>query len=24
VREVQALLAEQYKRGEADPDDWVR
>ena len=22
VREVQALLAEQYKRGEADPDDW--
>jgi hypothetical protein len=24
VREIQALLAEQYKRGEADPDDWVR
>ncbi len=24
VREVQALLVEQYKRGEADPDDWVR
>jgi hypothetical protein len=24
VREVQRLLADQYKRGEADPDDWVR
>jgi hypothetical protein len=24
VREIQQLLAEQYKRGEADPDDWVR
>ncbi len=24
VREVQALLVEQYKRGDADPDDWVR
>jgi hypothetical protein len=24
VRELQALLAEQYKRGEADPDDWLR
>jgi hypothetical protein len=24
VREIQGLLAEQYKRGEADPDDWVR
>ncbi|HVA07093.1 MAG TPA: hypothetical protein VNG12_10170 [Acidimicrobiales bacterium] len=24
VREIQALLVEQYKRGEADPDDWVR
>jgi len=24
VRELQKLLAEQYKRGEADPDDWVR
>jgi len=24
VREVQALLAAQYKRGEADPDDWLR
>ncbi len=24
VREVQALLVEQYKHGEADPDDWVR
>lgn len=24
VRELQALLVEQYKRGDADPDDWVR
>ena len=24
VREIQALLVEQYKRGDADPDDWVR
>ena len=24
VREVQALLVERYKRGDADPDDWVR
>ena len=24
VREIQALLVEQYKRGEADPDDWLR
>jgi hypothetical protein len=24
VCEVQALLVEQYKRGQADPDDWVR
>jgi hypothetical protein len=24
VREVQALLVELYKRGDADPDDWVR
>lgn len=24
VREVQGLLVEQYKRGDADPDDWVR
>jgi hypothetical protein len=24
VRELQALLVEQYKRGEADPDDWIR
>lgn len=24
VREIQALLADQYKRGAADPDDWVR
>jgi len=22
VREIQALLVEQYKRGVADPDDW--
>lgn len=24
VREIQALLVEQYKRGDANPDDWVR
>jgi hypothetical protein len=24
VREIQAILVDQYKRGEADPDDWVR
>ena len=24
VREIQALLVDQYKRGDADPDDWVR
>jgi hypothetical protein len=24
VREIQALLAGQYKRGEADPEDWLR
>ena len=24
VRQIQALLVEQYKRGDADPDDWVR
>jgi len=24
VREIQALLVEQYKHGDADPDDWVR
>jgi hypothetical protein len=24
VREIQALLVEQYKRGDADPDDWMR
>jgi hypothetical protein len=24
VREIQALLVEQYKRGDADPEDWVR
>jgi hypothetical protein len=24
VRDIQALLAAQYKRGDADPDDWVR
>ena len=24
VREIQALLVEQYKRGDADADDWVR
>ena len=24
VREVQAFLVEQYKRGVADPDDWLR
>jgi hypothetical protein len=24
VREIQALLVEQHKRGDADPDDWVR
>jgi hypothetical protein len=24
VREIQALLVEQYKRGVADPEDWVR
>jgi hypothetical protein len=24
VREIQALLVEQYKRGDADPDDWIR
>ena len=24
VREIQALLVAQYKRGEADPEDWVR
>jgi hypothetical protein len=24
VREIQALLVELYKRGGADPDDWVR
>lgn len=24
VREIQALLVEQYKEGVADPDDWVR
>ena len=24
VREIQALLVEQYKRGDADPNDWVR
>jgi hypothetical protein len=24
VQEIQSLLVEQYKRGEADPDDWVR
>ena len=24
VREIQALLVEQYKEGIADPDDWVR
>jgi hypothetical protein len=24
VREIQALLVAQYKRGDADPDDWLR
>jgi hypothetical protein len=24
VREIQALLVEKYKGGDADPDDWVR
>jgi hypothetical protein len=24
VREIQAILAEQYKSGVADPDDWLR
>lgn len=24
VREIQALLVEQYKRGDADADDWLR
>jgi hypothetical protein len=24
VREIQSLLVDQYKRGDADPDDWVR
>jgi hypothetical protein len=24
VREIQSLLVEQYKRGEADPDDWLQ
>jgi hypothetical protein len=24
VREIQALLVEQYKSGGADPEDWVR
>jgi hypothetical protein len=24
VREIQGLLVEHYKRGDADPDDWVR
>jgi hypothetical protein len=24
VRELQALLVQQYKSGDADPDDWVR
>ena len=24
VREIQGLLVEQYKRGDADPEDWIR
>jgi hypothetical protein len=24
VREIQSILAEQYKQGVADPDDWIR